>query len=149
MNRIIFLIGWKIGLHNTSQLGLHDDGIVQQLLQHMPEGSKIAVVMVQRPTTEPPFDVVILSRDGDRPSNSFGRGVAANGEQGFAWLSEQLPHTEVNMVALDLIQAELFARQCPMPATGHIMSQGDNPLTSLVSQLSLNDRKAELERNKK
>ena len=146
MNRIIYIIGWKIGLAHMSKLGLHgEDGIVQQLLQGMPEGSKIAVVMVQKSITKPPFNVVILERDGERPSNSLGRGVAAEGEQGFDWLDEQLPEAEVNIVAPDLIQAELFSRKCPMPAIGHIMTQGDNPLRNLVNLLTFNDREAELE----
>ena len=126
-------------MQHMSKLGLNGDGMVQQLLQRMPEGSKFAVVMVQKPITEPPYDVIILRRDGYPKSSAFGRGAAAGGDQWFTWLTGQLPDALVHIVAPSERMAREFSWQIRTIIDRyfpHTLSEQDNPLTDAVVQIA-------------
>ena len=146
LNRIIFLVGWKVGLRWMNRLGIYSDTEpMRKLVNDMPNGSALAIVLVQKPTTAPPYVVLIIETDGR--TRGYGKGVADLKKHAldFAWLAQELPDAEVHVAANSIDDAVAFSSQCPFQNDGSLMDPGDNPLATLAETLYFEDRARDLD----
>ena len=132
-----------MGLNKFRLLGIGDpESLLRCMLASMPKGSKLALVLVQKSVSNPPFDILIIDQDG--LTDGRGRGTAdAKNRLDFDWLYEQLPEAEVYVVAKmsDLTE---FCDRISEQVSGWALTDLNNPLNDLLDQLMLNDRLEEV-----